>query len=83
MSGWEAAMSVRAKFFVQSVTHTSSGGSVKLSAVCRGEDNKTWASYTPSGTIDLMTINQDALDQFKPGDEFYVDFTAAPKDQEG
>lgn len=76
-------MSVRAKFFVQSITHTTSGGSVSLSAVCRGEDNKTWAQYTPCGTITMSILNESALAQFVPGDELYVDFSQAPKGQEG
>lgn len=76
-------MSVRAKFFVQSVLYTTSGGNVTLSAVCRGEDNKAWSMYTPSGTINMGILNEAALEQFKPGDEFYVDFTPAPKGQEG
>lgn len=76
-------MSVRAKFFVQSLTTTTSGGSVSLSAVCRGEDNKSWSQYTPSGTIQMNILNEAALSQFKPGEEFYVDFTPAPKGEEG
>lgn len=74
---------VRAKFFVASLTTTTSGGSVKLGAVCRGEDNKTWSQYTPAGTIELNILNVAALEQFVPGEEFYVDFTPAPKGEEG
>lgn len=76
-------MRVRAKFFVMSITHTTSGGSVRLSAVCRGEDNKKWASYTPNGTIEMNILNESALGQFKPGDEVFVDFSLAPKGEEG
>jgi hypothetical protein len=76
-------MSVRAKFFVQEVAHNTNGGRVTLSAVCRGEDNKTWSQYTPSGQITMGVLNEAALAQFKPGEEFYVDFTPAPKGQEG
>lgn len=76
-------MSVRAKFFVTEITHTTSGGSVKLGAVCRGEDNKTWSQYTPAGQISLSILNEFALQQFIPGEEFYVDFTPAVKGQEG
>lgn len=74
---------VRAKFFVQSITHTTSGGSVTLSAVCRGEDNKQWAQYTPTGRIEMNILNESALGQFVPGDEVFVDFTPAPKGLEG
>ena len=74
---------VRAKFYVMSITHTTSGGSVILQPVCRGEDNKTWAQYTPSGRIEMNILNDSALAQFVPGDEVYVDFSPAPKGQEG
>lgn len=76
-------MHVRAKFYVSAITHTTSGGSVKLQAVCRGEDNKTWAQFTPVGLIEMNILNDSALAQFVPGDEVYVDFTPAPKGQEG
>ena len=76
-------MSVRAKFWVTETTNTTSGGSVKLSAVCRGQDNKQWAQATPTGQITMNILNGAALEQFTPGAEFYVDFTPAPKGQEG
>ena len=76
-------MSVRAKFWVSETTNTTSGGSVKLSAVCRGQDNKKWAAATPTGNITMNILNPAALAQFVPGEEFYIDFTPAPKGQEG
>lgn len=76
-------MSVRAKFFVQEVAHSTNGGRVVLQAVCRGEDNKEWSRYTPSGSITMGVLNDAALAEFVPGEEFYVDFTPAPKGQEG
>lgn len=79
-------MSVRAKFFVQQiVTHkawNSPGlmGTVRLHPVTSGSDeNKLFYEATPSGQIELGTINQEALKQFVIGDEFYVDFTPASK----
>lgn len=74
---------VRAKFFVQEITQAIHGGKVKLGAVCRGEDNKQWASATPWGSIEMGISNESALAQFVPGDEVYVDFSPAPKGQEG
>lgn len=74
---------VRAKFFVQEVAKTTWGGRIKLQVVTRGEDNKEWASATPSGQIDMTIRNDHALAQFEPGDEFFVDFTPAPKGQPG
>lgn len=76
-------MSVRAKFFVRAIELTTGSVTVKLSAVCRGEDNKEWAQYTPAGSIEMNIKNELASDQFKPGDEFYVTFDQAPKGKEG
>lgn len=76
-------MSVRAKFFVTEVAHTTYGGTVKLQAVCRGEDNKAWASATPTGQITMGIRNDLALEQFQPGEEYFLDFTLAPKGKEG
>jgi hypothetical protein len=65
-------MSVKARFNVNSITHTKHGngwahpapvGSVKLGAV-GGEANKEWASATPSGSIEMTIGNPDALEWF-------------------
>jgi hypothetical protein len=72
-------MGVRAKMFVQEISRTTYGGVVKLGVVCRGEDNKQWASATPSGSLSLTIRNELALEVFTdPGKEFYVDFTPVP-----
>lgn len=76
-------MTVRAKFYVTETRQTTYGGGVKLQAVTRGEDNKKWASATPSGQIDMTIRNELALEFFTVGDEFYVTFEPAPKGQEG
>jgi hypothetical protein len=76
-------VTVRAKFKVQSVTHnapagTEKSGSVVLTPVTSGsEENKVFWKYTPSGRIEMQVSNMDALAQFQPGQEFYVDFTPA------
>lgn len=72
-------MSIRAKFKVQSVTETEGGlKSVKLFPVTSGSpENAEFFKWTPSGAIDMGTINPVAAEQFKPGTEFYVDFTPA------
>lgn len=76
-------MKVRAKFKVQYVEQTQNdsegGGRVALEPVYTGSDeNREFFRWTPGGSILLSTVNQTALDQFRPGDEFYVDFTKAP-----
>lgn len=74
---------VRAKFFCAEVGKTTYGGKVVLRAVTRGEDNKTWASATPSGEITMTIRNELALDFYDVGEEYFVDFTPAPKGVEG
>ena len=80
-------MSVRAKFYVSEVkqTRTNWGSqdgelltTIKLLPVTgNSEENKTFFRWTPSGAIDLGTINPAVVEQFHIGDEFYVDFTPA------
>jgi hypothetical protein len=43
-----------------------------------GEENKTWAKYTPGGSIKLTINNPDAFNQFAIGQTFFVDFSPAP-----
>ncbi len=78
-------MNVRAKFRVQSITKTTAWQSsvvetsaVKLAAVS-DELNKSWSKWTPSGTIDMQINNPDALDAFKVGQTYFVDFVEAPQ----
>jgi hypothetical protein len=76
-------MSVRAKFYVSEVTksyypNTTDRANVKLNAVMDA-DNKTWAKYTPSGSITLSIDNPAAVEQFKPGEYYFVDFSPAPQ----
>ena len=73
-------MTVRAKFRVDEVAATVSGSTVRMSAVTSGsEENKTFFKWTPSAQLSMGTVNVDAAAEFKPGDEFYVDFTKAEK----
>lgn len=50
---------------------------VKL-APAQGEENKTWAKYTPAGSIELQIDNPPAYDAFVLGQSYFVDFTPAP-----
>jgi len=69
---------VRAKFVVSEVTQTVEGGKIKLMPVTSGSpENELFFKWTPFGSIDLGTIKQDAIKQFEPGKEFYIDFTPA------
>lgn len=68
-------MTVRAKFKCL-FKDPGESGSVTLEAVIDGsEENKEFFSYTPSGRIQIGTVNPEAFKQFAPGQEYYVDFT--------
>lgn len=71
---------VRAKFRVDCVEDYGQQKNIKMSAVTTGsEENKAFWKWTPSGSLTLSTINEEAAKQFVPGEEFYLDFTPAPK----
>lgn len=71
-------MTVRAKFRVETVTQTIHGFTVDLKPVTGGSpENERFFKWTPSGEIKMGTVNAEAAEQFKPGTEFYVDFTPA------
>ena len=78
-------MSVRAKFYVsevkQSLYQSQQSGTIttiKLMPVTSGSDeNKEFYRWSPSGSIDLGTVNPAVVEQFHIGDEFYIDFTKA------
>lgn len=55
---------------------------VKLTPVM-GDANKTWAKYTPAGSIALTINNPEAFEQFKIGETYFVDFTPAPATEAG
>jgi hypothetical protein len=51
-----------------------------MSAVCGGsEENNSFASSTPSGSIEFQLDNPDLSEEFKPGQFYYLDFTPAGK----
>lgn len=53
---------------------------ITLSAVCDGsEENRSFADATPTGTITFTLSNLALADLFKPGENYYVDFTKAAK----
>jgi len=77
---------VRAKMKVTEIVDRSSSWSsgaaqesheVTLSPV-NDPANKTWAKYTPGGSVKLTINNPEAFEQFKIGETFFVDFTPAP-----
>lgn len=42
-------------------------------------ENSKFFRYTPSGTIRLGTVNPSVWPEFELNQEYYIDFTAAPK----
>ena len=74
---------MRAKMRVGTVKLTEYGEELEMAPVCgnkpfgpsgESEDN-TFARYTPSGQLGLTVNNPELAGKFKPGQEFYVDFT--------
>jgi hypothetical protein len=53
---------------------------VKLSAVTTGpnEENKSWAKYTPLGSLEMQIDNPGAFEKFERGKEYFLDFTPVP-----
>jgi hypothetical protein len=73
---------VRAKFRVNSYETFLDRGEelrrIKLGVVVDGSvENKEFFKWTPSGQIEIGTLNQKAWEQFPLGAEMYVDFTPA------
>ncbi len=85
-------MLVRAKFFVNKIErYYTTPGSARVgfspvtsrknpdgsyAGAC--EENKSFASSTPSGEIWMMIENPEAAKQFELGKAYYLDFTPAP-----
>jgi hypothetical protein len=67
---------VRARFRVSHVTLHEDSGQVHMDAA-HGPGNEDWSKYTPSGTVDMVITNVDALACFVPGQEYFLDFTPA------
>jgi hypothetical protein len=70
---------MRAKMTVVSVEQPYAGAdNVKMSAVCgtNPEDN-SYATSTPTASLDMVIQNPDLIGKIKTGMTFYVDFTPA------
>lgn len=73
-------MIVRAKLTVTSVTeHNNSGHGKTVELGCVYDstipEDRRFCEATPSGSVKLYITNPAALDQFKVGASFYLDFT--------
>lgn len=74
-------MAVRAKFYVSEYTETTTGNKIVLMPVCRGEENKEWSKWTPSGRLEMGVLNETAAKEFIVGEEYYIDFTHVAKEE--
>ena len=72
-------MAVSSKWYVTNVD----GQSVTLQPVCRGIENREWASATPGGSMTMYISNPAALTQFVKGQEYTALFEHAPKPAPG
>lgn len=72
-------MSVSSKWYVTNID----GQKVSLTPVCRGIENREWASATPGGSMTLFISNEAALAQFKQFEEYEAVFTHVPKPTPG
>lgn len=52
------------------------GSRLKFEVVTSGsEENDNFFKWTPSGILDMGTVNEGAASQFEVGKEYYLDFT--------
>jgi hypothetical protein len=71
---------VRAKFRVESVEISASGGrKIKMAAVTADgvPEHERFHRWTPSGTLEMWVDNPSAMDAFVQGKFMYLDFTTA------
>ncbi len=60
--------------------HGQTGGTIRLSPVTGNTlENKTFWQYTPSGTFEFNSINEEAFSYFRLGEEYRVEITAVPE----
>lgn len=74
--------SVRAKMACLKLerVHGQKGGTIRLSPVTGNSlENKSFWTYTPSGTFEFNSINEDAFAYFELGEEYLVTITRVPK----
>ena len=75
-------MTVRAKFRLNSYSTSMQGGkemrTLNFTPVSSGsEENKKFWEWTPSGSLQLGTVNPTAWEQFQLEKDYYLDFTPA------
>lgn len=80
-------MNVRAKFICQRLENQKYQGGentkIVLTAVTayNSPEDKPFWDATPTGTIELSTVNQFAVKHFVPGKKYFIDFIEAPEEE--
>lgn len=76
-------MSVRAKMMLSSITENAWGSAKTLKFTAQYDtsipEDQRFQKATPSASAEFLIDNPTAIDQFKLGEQYYVDFTPAPK----
>ena len=72
-------MPISSKWYVSRIE----GNTVSLYPVCRGVENREWATATPGGQMSMVIQNEAALSQFAVGEEFEAVFVHKPKPAAG
>lgn len=79
-------MIVKARFYVHSFTKTTTEyTSVKLAPSTKGDDNKEWSKWTPSGTIEMNIHNDSSAVNFFAdhlGKDLDITFAELPAETE-
>jgi hypothetical protein len=79
-------MSVRARMVLSSIKEVSYSPTYSQKSLCftcqydtATEEGRRFQKATPSGNAEFQIDNPLALEQFKLGESYYLDFTLVPK----
>lgn len=73
---------MRAKLTIDSITVQQWSDTLTLRAnYSDSKEDNTYAEATPSASMTIQITNKNLLGKFKPGQQFYVDFTLVQGDQ--
>jgi len=78
-------MNMRAKVYVESVKLFNGGEELTFRAIAKSgtypedgsDEDNTYAKFSPSATFTIFVANPVLFGNFKPGEKYYVDFSAA------
>lgn len=69
-------MKMRAKLTIEQVTLNQFSDEVKFRALySENKEDNSFADATPNAQASMTISNKTLLGQFRPGQQFYVDFT--------